>query len=188
MEAGKGWSSGRGKVQRRAQGGAALFLCLLAGCCLGRPHLDEALLADAGREERNRGVAEHYLVACPDVLDVTVPGRPDLSGRRTVQADGRIAFGSPGRVRVEGLTVPEVAARLEEEAEAPPGSVRVRVLEYNSQQVYLVGEVTGLQRAVPYQGPETVLDLLQRTGGIRPGAAPGEVHVIRCGVPEGRAP
>ncbi|HJT78705.1 MAG TPA: hypothetical protein VJ739_15990, partial [Gemmataceae bacterium] len=75
-----------------------------------------------------------------------------------------------------------------EEAEAPPATVRVRVLEYNSQQVYLVGAVTGMQRAVPYQGPETVLDLLQRAGGIAPEAAPGAVHVIRCGVAEGRAP
>jgi protein involved in polysaccharide export with SLBB domain len=188
MEAGKGWASGQGKALRRARGGAGLFLCLLAGCCLGRPHLDEALLADPGREERTRGVAERYLVACPDVLDVVVPGRPDLSGRHTVQADGRIALGPLGRVRAEGLTLPEVGARVEEEADARPGAVRVQVRQYNSQQVYLVGEVTGLQRAVPYQGPETVLDLLQRTGGIRPGAAPGGVHLVRCGVAEGRAP
>lgn len=188
MEAGKGWSSGRSMAWHRARGAAGLFLCLLAGCCLGRPHLDRALLADSGREERNLGVAERYLVACPDVLDVAVAGRPELSGRHTVQADGQIVLGPLGRLRVEGLTVPEIAARVAEETEAPPAAVRVAVAEYNSQQIYLVGAVTGLQRAVPYEGPETVLDLLQRVGGITPGAAPGEVHVLRCGVADGRAP
>jgi protein involved in polysaccharide export with SLBB domain len=70
----------------------------------------------------------------------------------------------------------------------PPDRVQVRVSEYQSQSIYLYGEVTGLQRPVPYQGPETVLDLLQRTGGIRPGAAPGSVYVVRSHVADGRPP
>jgi protein involved in polysaccharide export with SLBB domain len=177
MDVGKGWSSGLG-----------LLLCLLAGCALGRPHLDEALLADPGTAQRHQAVAERYRVACPDVLEVTVAGRADLGGRSTIKADGRIDLGGYGRVRVEGLAPPDIAARLARPLGAAPADVRVRVAEYNSQQVYLVGEVTGLQRAVPYQGPETVVDLLHRTGGITPGAAPGEVHVIRAGVAEGQAP
>jgi hypothetical protein len=46
----------------------------------------------------------------------------------------------------------------------------------------------GLQRAVAYQGPETVIDLLQRLGGITPGAAPDEVYVVRSHVSEGKPP
>jgi protein involved in polysaccharide export with SLBB domain len=188
MDVGKGWSSGQAPAGRAARGALALALCLLAGCALGRPHLDEALLADAGRAGRNQGVADHYLVGCPDVLDVTVEGHPEWTRPHTVKADGRIGLAGLGRARVEGLTVLEVSERIAERTGVPAGAVRVRVAEYNSQQVYLVGEVTGLQRAVAYQGPETVLDLLQRTGGITPGAAPGEVHVIRPGVAEGRSP
>jgi protein involved in polysaccharide export with SLBB domain len=187
MNVDNGWSSRREQTQRAARRGMGLILCLLTGCCLGRPHLDEALLADDGSVDRNHGVATAYLIACPDVLDVQVTGRPDVSGRYTVKADGRIELGRR-RVRVEGLTTPDVAARLTDRVEAPAADVHVRVAEYNSQQVYLVGEVTGLQRAVPYMGPETVLDLLQRTGGIKPGAEPHEVHVIRARVAEGQAP
>lgn len=187
MNVGRGWSCGRERA-RRAACRWPVLLCLLTGCCLGRPHLDEALLADPGRAARNRGVSDLYRVGCPDVLEVTVAGRPELGGRYTVKADGRIELGPLGRLRVEGLTLPEVAGRVAEPLGVAPAAVRVRVAGYNSQQVYLVGEVAGLQRAVPYEGPETVLDLLQRTGGITPGAAPGEVHVIRAGVAEGQAP
>jgi protein involved in polysaccharide export with SLBB domain len=188
MDLGKGWSSRQGQAGRAARGAWSLVLCLLAGCAWGQVHLDEALLAEAGRAGRNEGVGDQYLVRCPDVLDVTIEGHPDWDGPHTVKADGRIGLARLGRVRVEGLSAPEVAARIARQAEVPPSAVRVRVAEYNSQQVYLVGEVTGLQRAVAYQGPETVLDLLQRTGGITPGAAPGEVHVVRPGVAEGRPP
>jgi protein involved in polysaccharide export with SLBB domain len=70
----------------------------------------------------------------------------------------------------------------------PPEAIRVRVVEFQSQQIYLFGEVIDLPRAVPYQGPETVLDLLQRVGGITPGAAPGDVQVVRTHISEGRPP
>ena len=188
MDVGKGWSFGGGEVGRGGSAALALALCLLGGWALGRPHLDEALRAEAGRPDRNQGVANHYLIGCPDVLEVTVAGRPEWSGTHTVKADGRIGLAHLGRVRVEGLTVLEVAERIADRVGLPPGAVRIRVAGYNSQQVYLVGEVTGLQRAVAYEGPETVLDLLQRTGGITAGAAPGEVHVIRPGVAEGQPP
>jgi polysaccharide export outer membrane protein len=145
-------------------------------------------MADRGRATRNQGVAEHYLVGCPDVLEIQVSGRPDWSGRYTVGPDGRIDLELLGRPRVEGRPLPEIAALLAGQAGLSPSEVRVRVAAYQSQQVYLFGQVTGLQRAVPYQGEETVLDLLRRAGGITPGAAPGEVYVVRTRVAEGQRP
>jgi protein involved in polysaccharide export with SLBB domain len=44
------------------------------------------------------------------------------------------------------------------------------------------------QRAVPYQGPETVLDLLQRVGGITPGAASNDVSVVRSRLADNEPP
>src|SRR5207253_2991784 len=87
-----------------------------------------------------------------------------------------------------GQTAAEVTRALATACDASPGSVHVRIAEYRSQQIYLFGEVIGLPRAVPYQGPETVLDLLQRVGGLTPGAAAGDVHVIRSHVADGRDP
>lgn len=164
-----------------------LGVALLGGCAASQQHVDKALLAERGGPGRNQGVAERYLIGCPDVVDVTVHGHPEWSGRQTVASDGRIAFGDL-RLRIEGRTVTEAALHFADELELPPERVTVRVVEYRSQHVYLVGEVAGLKRAVAYQGPETVLDLLQRTGGITSGAAVGEIYVLRAQVAEGKPP
>jgi len=165
-----------------------VVLCLLAGCAHTEPHVDQAVKADRGGSQRNQGVAERYLVHCPDVLAVSIDGRPDLGGSAAVSADGRLNLENLGRPRVEERTTTEVTNGLAAALQAPPDSVHVRVAEFKSQQVYLFGEVIGLPRAVPYQGPETVLDLLQRVGGITPGASAGDIHVIRSHVAEGRDP
>ena len=60
-----------------------------------------------------------------------------------------------------------------------PARVHVDVEQCLSKQVYLFGEVSGLQRAVNYEGPERVVDLLRRTGGITPEGAPEEVRIVR---------
>lgn len=153
-----------------------------------RPHLDQALLMERGAAARNQGVAEAYTVFCPDILDLTVEGRAELSGRQPVRVDGRIDLGPLGRVRVEGMTLPAIQRRIAELAGVSPHQVHVAVAEFKSQQIYLTGEGNGVQRAVAYRGPETLLDLLQRVGGIEPGAAPASVHVIRGHVDEGKPP
>jgi len=165
-----------------------VVLCLLVGCAHVRPQVDQAVKADRGGPARNQGVAGQYVVRCPDVLAVSVDGRPDLAGSAAVGADGRLNLENLGRPRVEGQTAAEVARALAAACGASPGAAHVRVAEYRSQQVYLFGEVIGLPRAVPYEGPETVLDLLQRVGGVTPGAAAGDVHVIRSHVADGRDP
>jgi protein involved in polysaccharide export with SLBB domain len=160
---------------------------LTTGCALSQANLDKALLANPGAQARNRNVADCYLMHCPDVLEVQVAGRADLSGQRVIGVDGRIDVGV-GRLRVEGRTVPECARLVAQEVLLPPDHVQVRVARYRSQQVYLFGQVLGLQRAVPYEGPETVLDLLQRAGGITRGAAPDELYVVRPHLAEERPP
>jgi protein involved in polysaccharide export with SLBB domain len=182
MRLGKGWRSWG------ARGGPVLWAGLLVGCATGGGHVDQALLADRGSAARNEGVAERYTVGCPDVLEVAVPDRPDLSGRRTVGPDGRIDLGALGQVRVEGRTVPQITYWVGQQVGLPPGQVRVRVAEFKSQQIYLFGQVVGKQRSVPYQGQETVLDLLHRAGGVMPGAAPEDVYVVRARVAEGQRP
>ena len=52
----------------------------------------------------------------------------------------------------------------------------------------MFGKVSGLQKAVAYQGPETVAELLQRVGGLTPAGDPNEVFVIRANVAEGTRP
>src|SRR5262249_54810420 len=183
MKAGKGGPS-------RGPGRAAwLGLCLglLSGCASGPPPIDRALMAHHSPPP-DAPALDAYTLGCPDVLDVVVNGQPGLSGRQPVGADGCIRVGDLGRLRVEGQTGAEATRQLAAALGLPPAQVRVQVAEYKSQQIYLVGQVAGLQRAVPYQGPETVLDLLQRVGGVTPGAASDDVYVVRSRLAEGQSP
>jgi len=161
---------------------AALFL---AGCCSTDAKVSQNLMACHSHYQPGAGIAESYVVVCPDALDLRFDNHPELSGLHPIGVDGRLDLEPLARPRVEGQTVPEIAQQLAEVLEVPQSKVHVRVAEYHGQCIYLFGEVMGSQRAVPYQGQETVLDLLQRTGGITPGAAPEEVYVVRTHVGEG---
>jgi protein involved in polysaccharide export with SLBB domain len=145
-------------------------------------------MAEKGSPSRNENVAECYLVHCPDVLDLRVRGSWDLTGQRPIGPDGRIDLGSYGRLRVEGRSTAECARLIAYGTSISPSRVQVQVAEYRSQQIYLFGQVMGLQRAVPYQGPETVLDLLQRTGGMTKGAASNDIYVVRSHITDNRRP
>src|SRR5207248_11357835 len=110
-----------------------------------------------------------------------------LTGLVAVDPDGAVGLPT-GRLHVEGLTPAAVAGRVAAAAGVPDDGVRVRVAEHNSRQVFLFGPVAGHERAVPYQGPETVVELLRRTGGLTPQAEPAQVHVVRPNVAVGRRP
>jgi protein involved in polysaccharide export with SLBB domain len=171
MKTGKRWSSWKSLL-------AGLPLLLLApGCVTDRAAVERNLMAQ--QPQRNEGVAESYRVGCPDIVELEIDQRTEFSGHYEITADGRINLGDYGKPRIEGRTLPEVAKLIAREIGVSPASVRVFVTEYRSQHVLLFGEVTGKQRSVPYRGPETVLDLLQRVGGITAGAAPSDVYVVR---------
>jgi protein involved in polysaccharide export with SLBB domain len=160
---------------------------LLAGCATDRSHLDQALLADRDAAHR-RAVASSYLVGFSDVLSINIPNRPELTGLHDIGADGRIDLGELGRLRVEGKTVEVISEQLALTLSQSPESIRVRVAEYRSQHVNVIGQVSGSQRAVVYRGPETVLELLRRAGGITKGAEPDLVYVVRARVVDGGKP
>src|SRR5258708_7096263 len=125
------------------------LVALATGCCLGRPKVDEDLLARKTPAGRKADVAAAYLVHFPDVLAVEIAGHPRWSGPRPVRIDGRIDGCAPGGLRADGRTISEITLALAEQAGVAPEAVRVSVVEYNSQRVFLHGEVKGEPRAVP---------------------------------------
>jgi protein involved in polysaccharide export with SLBB domain len=127
-------------------------------------------------------------VRCPDVLQITVADHPTWGGRVVVQPNGEISLNSGGRLAVEGRTIAEITRAVAEHLGIPPAQIQVAVAEFRSQHLLLFGEVTGQERMVAYEGPETVLDLLRRAGGITPGASPDNVQVVRSHVADGKAP
>jgi protein involved in polysaccharide export with SLBB domain len=162
------------------------LLLLAAGCVSA----DRVRLDDALRQPPQPDTLAHdrYVIQCPDRLLIRANGPAPWTVERAVGVDGRIGLPNLGTLRVQGQTVPEVRQAIARARKVPAETVQIQVVDYLSQQVFVQGEVAGVDRAVPYQGPETVLDVLRRAGGLKPGAALTEVRIVRGHVAEGRAP
>jgi protein involved in polysaccharide export with SLBB domain len=180
MSAGQGWASWRGS--------ALLVALALAGCASDQAKLEKALLADRNPAAHSSTAASQYVVECPDRLEVSLEGTPSWTVPCEIGADGRIGLPEVGRVRVAEQTVGDAARSIARALRVPVNRIQVRVMEYRSQQIFIYGELAGVQRAVGYRGPETVMEVLQRAGGIAPGAAPGNIQVLRGHIADGRAP
>jgi protein involved in polysaccharide export with SLBB domain len=165
----------------------AVCLAVLAGCAGRRDQLRQALRTDHLPAAHTQNLPAHYLVRCPDVLEVQVEGAPACSGRRPVGPDGRIELAPGLSVRVAGLSALQARSEAARRLGLPLERVNVRVAEYKSQQLYLVGEVDAVHQVVAYRGPESVLDLLQRVG-LASGAELGDIRVVRAHVADGKPP
>jgi polysaccharide export outer membrane protein len=121
-----------------------------------------------------------YEVGPGDVIEVSVYGNDDLSRIPTVQTNGSISMPLIGEVQVAGLTVAEVQRKitnlLEKDYLVKP-QVEVKVREYNSQYVSVVGEVNSPGRK-PLRGRTRLIDLLSEAGGFKPTAS-AEVMLTR---------
>jgi protein involved in polysaccharide export with SLBB domain len=203
MKLSKGWSSWKFKRQRGDRGrwglshfGAyvgslVVFFFFETGCAIQeqqRARIEKTLMNDRDVGIRHLGVLENYQIGCPDVLLIDIADNSPRVLSKTVGPDGRIDMGAFGKLRVEGRSPVQIEALIAEELVLAPGLIQVRVAKYRSQQLFLFGQVVGWQRSVPYQGQETVLDLLQRIGGITSGAEPNDVYVVRAHIAEGGRP
>jgi polysaccharide biosynthesis/export protein len=123
---------------------------------------------------------EGYVIGPQDVLQVTVWGHDDLTGRFVVGADGTLNFPFLGRVKAAGLT--EAAVEADLTRQLGDGFIRnpqvtVTVETYRSQQVFVIGEVRQ-PGAFVLSGPETLIQVLARAGSTTP-AAGSEVLIVR---------
>ncbi|HZZ82743.1 MAG TPA: hypothetical protein VFE62_29865 [Gemmataceae bacterium] len=183
MKTGERWSSWKAIAPALL----ALLSFVPMGCVKDRAAVERNLMAQPSPDGAE-SVAQRYRVACPDIIELEMPERPEFNGKYEITADGRIDLGDYGKPRIEGRMLPEIAQLLSTETGVSPMAIRVRVLEFRSQHVLLFGEVIGHQRSVPYRGQESVLDLLQRVGGITQGAAPDDCYVIRPHLGDNRRP
>jgi polysaccharide export outer membrane protein len=124
--------------------------------------------------------AGDYEVGPGDVLDIAVFGNDDLSRVPTVQTNGSITFPLLGEVQVAGLTVAEVQRKitnlLAKDYLVNP-QVEVKVKEYQSQFVSVVGEVNSPGRK-PIRGRMRLVDALLEAGGFKQSSS-GEVLITR---------
>jgi len=124
--------------------------------------------------------ALEYVVGAGDVLEISVFGNEDLSRTPTIQPSGVIALPLLGEVPVAGLTVAEAQRKLTtllaRDFLVNP-QVEVKVKEYQSQSVSVVGEVNNPGRK-PLRGRTRLIDVLLDSGGFKPTAS-GEVIITR---------
>lgn len=125
-------------------------------------------------------VAGDYRVGPRDQLEITVFGHTNLSGSYTVSADGSISFPLIGEVPVGGRTTRDIEAAITQrlaDGFLKSPQVSVRVTEYRSQRVFVMGEV-GQPGPVALTGSLTLLEALANAGG--PSKTAGtEVIVLR---------
>lgn len=126
-----------------------------------------------------------YKVGEHDVLRISVWAEPTLTGSYTVASAGSIEFPLIGAVKATGRTTEEIAQdvrqRLADGYIREP-QVAVEVTEFNSQRIFVVGEVR-TPGAVPLTGTLTLIEALTKVGSLSDSAG-GELVVIRP--PQGR--
>ena len=124
--------------------------------------------------------APEYRVGPGDVLEVNVLENAEVSRTPTVQPNGTIVLPLLGEVEVGGLTVPEIQRKLTtllaRDYLVNP-QVEVKVKEYQSQFVTIVGEVNSPGRK-PLRGRTRLVDLLVEAGGFTPRAS-GDILITR---------
>jgi polysaccharide export outer membrane protein len=106
-----------------------------------------------------------------DLLSVNIYDVPELSNSYRVDAEGELTIPLCGKVKVEGLTLPDAARHLE--AALKDGQilnhpqVNVDVVQYAGQYVTVTGEV-GSPGRVPLIAPTNLGDVLALAGGVTP--------------------
>ncbi|MFJ5486319.1 polysaccharide biosynthesis/export family protein [Hansschlegelia beijingensis] len=144
-----GRSSGRGRV--------VAFACVLG-----------LLLASPGHAQEPPGA---YRVGPGDVLQITVLGKPELSGKFRVGPEGAVSYPLLGDLRIADLTTGQVVATLNEELSRrlPLRSApAVEIAEFAG--VFVTGDVEKPGQYV-YRPGMIALELIALSGGLRRSAA-----------------
>lgn len=84
-----------------------------------------------------------YTLGSEDVISITVLRHPEVSGLYTINSEGKIQYEFIGDAVLSGLTKEEAAALLAKKLETyiVNPDVAIKITEYNSKVVYVVGEV-----------------------------------------------
>lgn len=129
-----------------------------------------------------------YVIGPQDVLEVIVWDNQDLSEKVAVSLDGYINYHLIGKVKAAGLSTGELAQKITELLSAGyvvNPQVNVRVVEYLSQKVFMIGEVA--KPGTYYLTKQmTIVEALSMAGGLTKDADT-EATIVRPGAGSGGA-
>lgn len=132
----------------------------------------------------NAQVEGDYLIGKEDVLEIVVWGHDDLKRTMPVSLEGRISFPLIGDIQAAGVSTGDlaktIAAKMEEGFLVNP-QVSVTVKEYQSQRVFVMGEVNK-PGTYAVTRENNILFVLSQAGGPTKDAGE-EVVVIRPSAP-----
>lgn len=144
----------------------SLIFSFLSGC--GNPY--NATDIEAFLKSSYPGVtARNYILMPPDVVEIHCSRVPELHLQsQQIRPDGRISFEGIGAMEAAGKTPSEMADLLRKKASilySLPGEfpIDVRVISYNSQFYYVLGEVNA-PGPKPFTGHDTALHAISAAG------------------------
>ncbi len=118
-----------------------------------------------------------------DVIEIKVWRQPDMDAQIVVAPDGAISYPLVGRIKVAGLTYPELIETIEQALSKyyTEPSVAVNVVQVSNQKVLVLGEVKS-PAVLQIENDMTILEALTRTGGLSVDARTDNILLIRGGL------
>ncbi|MFC2166821.1 polysaccharide biosynthesis/export family protein [Acidobacteriota bacterium] len=113
-------------------------------------------------------ISPNYRVGPQDLIEITVVGHDEFHRSVRISEEGKIPFPYIGEIDINGLTRLEIESKIKiaiDEYLLQNAQVIVSIMEFRSQKISLFGAV-GSQGQYALNGPETLLSLLSRAGGI----------------------
>lgn len=126
---------------------------------------------------------EDFVFGPGDVIDIKVWRQPDMDMQIVIAPDGAITYPLVGRLKVAGLTYPELVSTIEQALQEfyTEPSVAVNVVQVSNQKVFILGEVRS-PAVLQIENDLSILEALTRTGGINPDARTDNVLLVRGGM------
>jgi len=130
---------------------------------------------------------ENYYLGAGDQITIDVWGYPELSGTHTVGPDGKVTLPLAGNIRLTDLSREKAAQTINTALTSfyTGLSIAVRVDQYASNRVLVIGEVSRPGEILFGMTTPTLLEAISKAGGLREGKAES-LPATTCAIFRGR--